>query len=666
MFHLGVDYYPEQWPEERWPEDARMMAEAGVNVVRLAEFAWSRLESRPGQFDFDWLDGVLELLGQHDIRAVLGTPTASPPPWVMDMMPGAYRVLESGQRQTYGNRREYCPTHPGYRERCRAITEAMAEHYTEHPTVIGWQIDNELGGRCYCPICRASFQSWLERKYGSIERVNGAWGTAFWSHVYTEWSQIPVPLQAGGVPNPGLDLDYRRFMSDVYVSFQQEQVDVLRRLCPGQFVTHNMMGFGFDQIDYFDLADTLDFVGWDVYPRTAWSLDRHVDGLASALGGDTIRGLKGRGYWVMEQGSGSGGWQTVGGTPRPGEMRLWTYQSVAHGADGILYFRWRTAHHGAEQYWHGVLDHHGEPRRRYRELQTTGAELGRVGERFVGAESRARVAMLLSYDSRFAFQGQPNHSAFDYSEFFRSYYAALYRRNVPVDIVSPAADLSGYRLVLAPALHVLPAAVADNLRGYVGGGGALVVTARTGVKDESNAVVDVPLPGLLADVCGVEVEEYDALPTDAEVPLEVHWQRGSEEGCSASGRLWCEVLSTTTAREIATYEAEFYAGRAAITLNEFGKGKTLYVGTFGDAALHDLVVGWALEIADVSPVVVTPEGVEATERWRDDQRLLFLLNHADESQEITLPSPMTDLLSGRGPVERVKLEPKDVVILEQD
>jgi len=664
VFYLGADYYPEQWPAERWPIDARLMADAGINLVRLAEFAWSSLEPRPGHFDFAWLDKALDVLQGRGIKAVLGTPTASPPPWVMEMFPDAYRVLKSGQRQTYGSRREVCPSHPGYRERGCLVTRAMAEHYARHPAVIGWQIDNELGGRCYCPLCRAAFQEWLRSRYGSLDAVNQAWGTAFWSHAYTEWSQIPVPLETGGVPNPGLDLDFRRFMSDIYVSFQQEQVDILRPLCPEHLITHNMMGFGYDEVNYFDLARALDVVSWDNYPRTAWNRQMDVDPAALALGHDTMRGLKGRNFWVMEQQAGSGGWQEAGVAPRPGEMRLWTYQAIAHGADAVVYFRWRTARFGTEQYWHGILDHHGSARRHYRELKVIGGELKRCGAKIVGAESRPRVAMLLSYDSRLAFQGQPNHGGFHFAGLFSGYYRALHRRNIGLDIAPPAADLSRYHLVIAPALHVLSERAADGLRQYVENGGTLLVTARSGVKDEANAVVNMPLPGLLADLCGVEVEEYDALPPDVPVPLV--WEDAGSAPPAEVGHawLWCDVLAPSTARTLARYDGEFYAGRAAITVNPFGRGRAVYVGTLGDEGLHEQVIGWLLQDMALAPPLCTPEGVEAVERWQGDQRLLFVLNHSEEPQSVDLAQPMTDELSGQVFSGQAALEPKGVLILQ--
>ncbi len=666
MFYYGVDYYPEHWPDARWGEDARLMQEAGINVVRLAEFAWSRLEPRDGQFDFAWLDRALEVLGARGIKAVLGTPTASPPPWLMAAHPECYLVEANGARNTYGNRRQYCPTNAAYRDCSARVVRAMAEHYKAHPQVIGWQIDNEFGDRCYCPECQRAFQAWLKARYGTLDELNARWGTIFWSHVYADWSQIPLPWTTSRAPNPGLALDYCRFMSDTYVSYQQAQIDILRPTCPEHFITHNFMGFGYDRINYFDLARPLDQVAWDNYPRGFWNMREKVDPADSALGHDTMRGLKGRNFWVMEAQSGATGWEVVGLMPRPGEIRLWAYQAVAHGADAMVFFRWRTCRFGTEEYWHGVLDHDARPRRRYAEVKQLGQELARIADAIVGAEVRADAAIVLSYDSRFAFQIQPNNPAFNFSRHVADYYAALHARNVPVDIVPPLADLSAYKLVIAPALYVLSAEEAANLRRFVEVGGVLVVTARSGVKDEANTVVDMALPGLLADVCGVEVEEYDSLPAGATNPVEFVHPEPISAGARGAARIWCDVLGCSSAEAAARYTQDYYAGQPAITVNRYGHGWAIYVGTFGDQDMVKSVVNWATGLANVKPAMETPAGVEAAARWKGDQRLLFVLNHDAQPHRVSLADTYLDLISGAHKSGEVSLAGREVLILVKE
>jgi beta-galactosidase len=665
MFAFGVDYYPEQWPEARWPTDAQLMAEAGFNIVRLAEFAWSRLEPQPGVFDFDWLDRAIAVLAGRGIRVILGTPTASPPPWLMQSHPDLFRMNEQGHRLTFGNRREYCPNHPLYHDSTRAIVSAMAEHYAQHPWVVGWQIDNEFGDRCYCPICRSAFQNWLQRRYATLDALNAAWGTSFWSHVYTEWSQIPVPLATGGSPNPGLALDFARFASDTYVAYQQLQINILRSRTSGQFITHNLMGFGYDKINYYDLSLTLDLVSWDNYPRTQWSLVADVEPSGPALAAATMYGLKHQPFWVMEQQAGPGGWELVSVMPRPGELRLWTYQQIAHGANGILYFRWRTARFGTEQYWHGLLEHDARPGRRYREIARLGAELRRVGDRIERTQVTAKVAMLLSYDSRFAFQIQPNNPGYSYPAHFQAIYRAFHTRNVAVDVVAPTDDLSSYRLVLAPPLYVLPAAVVANLESYVRGGGTLVCFFRSGVKDAANAVVDQPLPGLLAELCGVQVADYDSLPAGAANGLQ--WVRPElADAPQGTSLAWADILTPGSAEVVARYTADYYAGQPAITRNRYGTGSAIYVGALGDAATHGTLVDWLIAETEVQPPLAAPAGVEVTVRHHASRRLLFILNHTAVPQEVMLDQPYYNLLG-----EPVRLEgaltvaPRDVLILEE-
>jgi beta-galactosidase len=671
MFYFGVDYYPEQWPETQWPEDARLMAEAGFNVVRLAEFAWARLEPAAGCYEFDWLDRAMAILAGHGLQVVLGTPTASPPAWLMAQHPELFRVREDGQRVTYGNRREYCPNHPLYQEYSQAIVGRMADHYRSHPAVIGWQIDNEFGDRCYCPACTLAFQHWLRRRYESLDDLNEQWGTIFWSHTYSDWLDIPVPLTTAGSPNPSLALDFYRFASDAYVTYQQRQIDILRHRCPSHFITHNFMGFKYDRLNYYDLARNLDFVAWDNYQRMQWTMQAEVDPSQGALAADTMRGLKRQNFWVMEQQAGPGGWEIVSVPPRPGELRLWAYQAMAHGADAILFFRWRTARFGTEQYWHGLLDHDGRAGRRYEEIKRMGAEMKRAGQRIAGAAVRPAVAMLLSYDARFAFQIQQNNPQFSYADHLHQLYRTFFQRHVPLDVLEPSADLSAYRLVLVPALHLVSAAVADNLCRFVQLGGVLVLTPRTGVKDEANAVVNQPLPGLLAELSGVEVEEYVSMAADSYNGLEFLLPElaTAHPGSAGAATVWCDVLKPNGATVVARYTHDYYAGKPAITLNQFGRGKVVYIGTLGNGAVYASLTGWLLGLAGVRPLLAAPAGVEVAERWQGERRLLFVLNHGEREQEVTLDSHYLNLLDDVAPdtpiVGKISVPSHDVLVLEQ-
>ena len=664
MFYFGVDYYPEHWPEERWPIDAQLMAEAGFNVVRLAEFAWSRMEPEEGHFDFDWLDRAIAILQSHGMHVVLGTPTASPPPWVMSKSSELFRVREDGVRVTFGNRREYCPNHPQYHEYTRSIVTKMAEHYADHPAVIGWQIDNEFGDRCYCSTCAERFQTWLRSRYEALDELNQKWGTVFWSHIYNDWTEIPVPITTGGSPNPGLALDFYRFCSDSYVAFQQMQIDILRARCPGHFITHNLMGFGYDRLNYFDLARGLDFVAWDNYPRMQWTMENGVRPSSHALSLDTMRGLKSQNIWVMEQQAGQGGWEMLSVNPRPGELRLWAYQSIAHGADAIVFFRWRTARFGTEQYWHGLLDHDAFPSRRYEEIKRMGAEIQKIGEEILGARVKSQVAMVLSYDSRFAFQIQPNNPRFNYPEHFHQIYRAFHQQHVSIDITAPNSDLSSYQLIIAPALHLVTEAIAENLKRYVQAGGTLIVTQRTGVKDESNTVVDQRLPGLLAELCGVEVEDYDSLSSHMQNSLAFTIPELMNAASVGVGVL-CDILKPTSATVIARYMQDYYAGKPAITLNQFGKGKVIYVGAVGDEDLYNTLAGWLLKMTNIQPVFATSENIEVTERWQNDRRLLFLLNHTECQQKVVFDRRYTSLFDHSILEGTFSMAPHDVLILRE-
>ena len=658
--YYGADYYPEHWPEERWATDAEMMAEAGLNIARLAEFAWTSLEPELGRFDFAWLDRAIETLAARDIRVVLGTPTAAAPAWLIRQDPQVLRVKADGQRVHYGHRRNVCLASPVYREHARRIVRAMAEHYRDHPAVVGWQIDNEFGchdsARCYCEECQKVFRAWLQGRYGNLQALNEAWGTAFWSHTYRVWDEIPLPFADALPANPGLALDYRRFASDANVGFQRLQVEILRELCPNHFVTHNFMANQFQELNYFDLARDLDFVSWDNYPGLRPAPPAHL-----AFNHTCIRGWKGANFWVMEEESGPPGASLISATPRPGNIRLWSYQAIAHGAEAIVYFRWRTCQFGAEEYWHGILDHDGKPRRRYCEVQKMGRELQRIGAEIVGSEVRAEVALIFDWDSAFAFQIQPQNAGFDYIEHLERYFGPLHRRGVPVDVVPWSAELRRFKLVLAPAFHVLTPEAVAHLRRYVEKGGTVLFDVRTGAKDPCNRAAGAPLPGLVAELCGVTVSEYDSLPAGVKVPLVFDQPVAAED--TLYGQIWCDVLAPEGAKTIVRYGSQYYAGQPAVTANRYGRGRAVYAGTIGNPPAYERLVEWLLQAAGVQPLLHTPDGVEVSARWQGQKRLLFVLNHTDASQAVNLPGEFQDLLSGQVLNGATVLPPKEVWVL---
>lgn len=660
--YFGVDYYPEQWPEERWAEDARLMQEAGFNVARLAEFSWALLEPEEGRYNFDWLDRAIGILAERGIKIVLGTPTAAPPPWLIISYPDVLPVDEHRRVKGPGTRHHRCANSPAYQEHTRRIVTAMAERYGRHPNVIGWQIDNELGchdtARCYCERCATAFRRWLRERYEDLEALNEAWGTAFWSQVYYSWEQIHLPWAAPAQHNPGLLLDFYRFSSDSWVSYQQMQIDILRRLAPGQFITHNLMPPAlFDLLDYHKLAAPLDFASWDNY---------HFYGATPAIiasSHDLVWGLRQSNFWVMEQQAGQINWSVYNPALRPGEVRLKTYQDIAHGADGVVYFRWRAALSGSEQYHSGLLDHAARPTRGYREAQSIGEELKRLAPFLEGTAPRPQAAILYDYESRWVLEMQPHNRELTGLASLRAYflnvYDAFYRRNVPVAFVHPLADLNAYRLVWAPALNVVSEEVASHLAAYVKGGGTLVLGPRAGFKDGCNRVVAQPLPGLLAEMAGATVEEFDSPPP--EVVNSVRFGDGPEIPVS----LWKEVLAPEKAQVWAEYTQDYCAGRAAVTVNRCGKGQVIYLGTLGEAALYDALLERLLPQAGLAPLLNTPPGVEAVARESLGlkRRVIFLLNHTPKEQKVALNGAYQNLLDERKLQGTVTIPARDVLVL---
>lgn len=655
--YVGVDYYPEHWPEQRWKIDFRLMQEAGFNVVRLGEFAWANMEPTEGAFDFEWLERAVNFAHKHDIQVILGTPTAVMPAWLAHRYPGALSMKADGTRTVWGGRRHNCFSDEHYKQLAERVVQELVKRFSDHPAVVGWQIDNELGGAdCRCEKCRNEFQKWLAAKYVDLATLNEAWGNRFWGLLITSWDQIPIPADREGdwaISNPSASLDWKRFGSWQNVEFLNAHAAIIRRLCPdSHFVTHNLMG-QYDQVDYYELASQLDFVSWDNYPMLSPRIPYDA-----GLSADIMRGVKKRNFLIMEQTAGPIGWGKFSRNPRPGELRRICYQQLAHGADGQIWFRWRTCTAGREQYWHGLLGHDGRPGRRYREASEVAREYQLLAPSLAGTTVESDVAIIYDYQSLWALQIQNGYSGASHLQAIRRYYQALSRAGVGIDIVRPGDDLSDYKLVLAPHLNILPDDFARQLAAYVRSGGVLLADCRTGVKNEHNLVHARTLPGLLREPLGIEIEEYESTSlgfADAETTtFSVHFPAGHAQDATANEQSmtfhadkYVDWIKPTTARSVASYGDWHLESYAAVTRNPHGEGVGWYCGAVvAEDAFYDHLVKLLLSDADIQPEVRPPHGVEATVRGNPNHRYLCLINHTDKSQHVEIPAGGRDLLTG--------------------
>ena len=644
---LGVDYYPEHWPQERWEKDAQLMHEAGITRVRMAEFSWHKMEPTEGRFDFAWLKEAMELLDRYGVKTILCTPTPTYPAWLHKKYPDIHQVKPTGQVKEWGQRQDACKNHAGYRRHAEIIVEKIAQTLGNHPAVVAWQTDNEFGchgtARCYCANCERAFQEWLRKRFkGNIAAANAAWGTFFWSHDYNDFDEIMPPRDTADRTgndgqNPGLVLDFYRFSSDVQVAFQREQVELLRKHSPGRIITHNLMGLA-PQTNYYDLSADLDIVSWDNYVFEANGTNKPP----VSLGHDLMRGAKRKNVWVMEQGSGTAGWGRMMATPQPGQMRLWAYQAVAHGAEMISFFRWRSCRWGREQYWHGLLYHHGIPQRRYDEAKQMGKEFPKLAE-LDGSAVKAEVAILWDYDCVWALETQPNAGGgFGYVEIAKQYSRLLSRLGIVSDAISPWAPLSDYKVVIAPCMHVCPPELAERLKAFVQNGGTLILGPRSGVKDRENAIFDELLPGPLRQLAGCHVEEYDAFSTVLGLELKVKDAAGEEFRVSGIA----DVLAPETGKAFLWYVNHYFAGKPAAVRNIFGKGQCIYVGSvLDDTAAMALLRETAREKA-IRHRTDLHESIEMVRRVKQGQSYAFYLNHNVEGMTVNIERPGVDLISG--------------------
>lgn len=634
---IGVDYYPEHWDKALWRADGDLMQQIGVKLVRLAEFAWCRLEPREGEFDFAWLDEAVALFAARGIEVVLCTPTSCPPMWLYEKHPEIVHVEKDGTLTNLGIRSHRCVTNPTFLQYADRITIEMAKHYVDNPAVVGWQIDNELEAYfCYCEHCIQKYRAWLQRKYGTIEALNKAYGNVVWSGEYSSWAQIKPPY--GSLPhawqNPAYMLDFYRFCSENVIDFSNRQAAQLRQHCPGRPVTTNVW-FCEHMPDFYQQFSGLDFISYDNYPATRLPGDAESC-YSHAFHLDMMRGVKRAPFWIMEQLSGGKGcWSPMEKPPLPGMIKGYALQAFAHGADTVAHFRWRTANIGAEMHWHGLIDHSNVPGRRFHEfadLCKTAASL----DKLQGAPIHADVAILFAFDNEYAFKIQPQTDGYYYLEQLQRLHRAFTALGLNVDVIGLHEPLDGYRIVCAPEMYVTDASVVERLETFAQQGGTVILTTRSGVKDAHNNALMSQLPGPFRQMTGVHAVEYAPIGWE-QVPLLFH------DGTELHARQWCDILETDTAETLARYNGDYFCGAPAITRNRFGRGSVYYLGAVGTQPMYDRIAGEAAAEAALPVIPGLPPRVEIVTRTAGNTAARFVFNNDDQPKTFTLDAQTIEL-----------------------
>ncbi|WP_310602382.1 beta-galactosidase [Anaerosporobacter sp.] len=635
---VGVVYYPEHWNRELWEKDADLMVETGVKVVRLAEFAWSRLEPVEGQYEFAWLDEAVEIFAKRDIEVILGTPTNCPPLWLYEKYPDAIQCDEHGNRVSIGVRGHRCYNSPSLIKKTIQIVTEMAKHYKDNKAVVSWQIDNELEAyHCTCPVCTDKFREWLKKKYTTLEKLNHTYGNVMWSGEYSSWSQITPPLgERQSWLNPAYLQDHYRYASESMVEFVKLQADIIRKYCNDVTITTNMY-LGNMTPDFYKTFKELSYASYDNYPVVVIPKD-HEEIYSHAFHLDLTRGIKRQNFCIMEQLSGAlGCWMPIGRTPRPNMIKGYSLQAFARGADLVLNFRWRSATKGAEMFWHGILDHNNKLGRRYEEFRSLCHTVHEELQMLEGTTIRNKVALLFSHEQDNAFKFQQQSEGFHYYNQLKLFHDGVMRLGVGIDIINITEDLAQYEVVIAPTVYIASPEIVDNLTKYVQNGGKLILTNRSGVKDESNACIMDYLPGPFSSSVGAVVEEYDALGNDTN---RICMENGKTYRCNQ----WADILQLETAQSLGTYMEDFYEGKSAITKNRYGAGEVYYVGTVLERDFYKDFMSDVIEGTSVETVKNLPDGVEVSVRENDTQKYRLLFNNTNDVQEVRMEDCETIVL----------------------
>lgn len=623
---FGGDYNPEQWEKDVWKEDMRLFRQAGINTATINVFSWALLEPGEGVYNFERLDEIVEMLTKNQISFIMATSTAAMPAWLCRQYPEVTRVDYTGKKRKFGGRHNHCPNSPKFRERASALVEQIARRYAGHPNLAAWHVSNEYGGNCYCENCEKAFRKWLKKKYKTIDALNKAWNTNFWSHTFYDFDEIVVPnaladgMSGGKAVLGGLSLDYRRFQSQSLLDNYKMERDIIRKFDIQTPVTTNLMG-AFKDLDYFEWGKEMDVISWDNYP----SLDTPY--AYTAMMHDLMRGLRqGSPFLLMEQTPNQQNWQPNNSLKRPGVMALQSIQAMAHGADSILYFQLRQSRNGCEKFHGALISHEGsEEGRIFREVSRLGCKLIDLQE-IKGSKIKAEAGILFDWNSWWGIDMNVGPSSrLDYVREVYRYYEPLNHRNVAVDLIGKDQDFSGYRILIAPMTYICDETLTKKLEQFVREGGIFVTGVMSGMADETDNIYLGGYPGLWRDLCGLRVDEIDALFPDHPVEIDLAGQK-------VEGEILAALILNEDAVPIGTYTSEFYAGTPAVCQHRYGQGKCVFVGTLLDHKGMDILSDHLLEKAGILQQKI--DGIEIMTRENDSYRYTFYMNHTNEKKKV--------------------------------
>jgi beta-galactosidase len=655
---FGGDYNPEQWNPEVWREDAQLMEEAGVNLVSLGIFAWAKLEPALGQYDFSWLTEIMDLLHQHGVDVNLATPTASPPPWLVHLHPDILPVTADGQVLWYGSRRHYCPHSLAYRASVQLLVRRMAQHFGDHPALALWHIDNEYAchvTECFCETSIAAFRTWLQQRYdGSLDAFNKAWGTDFWSQHYSNWEEVRAPGHMPAQANPMQLLDWHRFCSDSWLECYQEQKKIFREITPNIPLTTNFMRFH-NPLDYWKWAKNEDVVSFDSYPDTSnpqWMVE-------AGMGFDMMRSLKnGQPWLLMEQAPTHVNWRERNATKRPGVMRLGSYQALARGANGIMFFQWRASEAGTEKFHSAIIPHVGTDSRVWRESKALGMELKKF-DGMLSSRVQAEVAILFDWENWWALEsGDKPTNDINLIQRISEIYAELFNRNITIDFVHPKEDLSQYHLVIMPYLYLICEQAGQNIVDYVANGGSLLMTFFSGLVNENEHVKLGGYPALFRKMLGLWIEEF--APYGDNDANSIQTDQGDKFNCN----YWSDIIRLEGAEVLASYLNDYYTGSPAVTRYAFGQGTSYYLGTSLEKTGLAWLISRIMSEAGIKEVNKIPNGVEVTYRNDGTHRWTFILNYSNETVQVALTEDGVNLITGVLASGSIQLGPREVAIIQ--